>query len=727
MAQSQGSAQSDELAQLLRAYELLTATSDDQRVVAGALPKAWIHSEVEQMVALSDIPTAFFHTLRGKEVLLQEIHPDHGQLPETFDVEPLLKHGLPSSILINSNRLNKLEPSNNAQILTSVLLAGVQLYGNNGRGLDAIDQHLIVATLVRDCLGKAHRHSAWNPEQWLEVDLHFIREHLGESVAKHLHLLNEYLTVFDANLRNRGTLKHMQIAPEYANAIAAIATADLRLMARLAGEDGLSLLSAEQRQILKQQGVAIPLGDFPEKHFLERHYHRAKLALGLPGVDYAALIEPITHTLLYAVEDVLEAPDKRQRLIGRRGRAIHELHMNLPLMELYNATEHPNDVMTVHVAALEVTRHLDKGRRKSFNTMAGHAMHVGALMSQAMGEALEPSMAITAILHDVVEDGCLNVSGYNHSLQKLKQRFGGPVAAMVSEVTEAHCLENALLKAETTQAHHVLANPRQQYDVDRFTPMQLQASDHEQPFTITGILVKLLDTAVTYEEGVRHPDVMNGYWRHSGIRVYWSHKIRGTVVRPLVERLVRELKLAESDPYYSERMGSYSPGFLLGIRRAVTFYLDAADLYATMNLCLLSGEYSLTWEQLQTFRAKFFDDSLSSLAMGQWLKENLDEEALDANIASGFVPARDHVSVFPIGSSCASQRDDAIVLTYRKNALWRRNVRASLGLDGASRMSQRQQQMDEVVGLYLDSDLSNLRRAELLSLSFANKRAQTHR
>ena len=71
----------------------------------------------------------------------------------------------------------------------------------------------------------------------------------------------------------------------------------------------------------------------------------------------------MSHTLMLAVKEVLDDPDKRMQLVGRRGRAVHEVHNNLPLIESFDAAAWPNDLNTLHLAALEVTRHLDKCRR----------------------------------------------------------------------------------------------------------------------------------------------------------------------------------------------------------------------------------------------------------------------------------------------------------------------------------------------------------------------------
>jgi len=126
---------------------------------------------------------------------------------------------------------------------------------------------------------------------------------------------------------------------------------------------------------------------------------------------------------MMAVRDALDDPAKRERLSGRRGKAVHELHMNLPIMEYYVAADNPNSLETVHLASLEMMRSLEKGRRKSLSTMSAHAFRISAIAERVLGRALEPLIVTLALLHDVVEDGSLRVTGYGHSLRKIQFRF----------------------------------------------------------------------------------------------------------------------------------------------------------------------------------------------------------------------------------------------------------------------------------------------------------------
>jgi len=68
---------------LLRAYNLLVATRDDERAIVGRVSRNWLQSEREDWLRLSDIPTGVFSTVRGREILCEALMPDLDVNPET--------------------------------------------------------------------------------------------------------------------------------------------------------------------------------------------------------------------------------------------------------------------------------------------------------------------------------------------------------------------------------------------------------------------------------------------------------------------------------------------------------------------------------------------------------------------------------------------------------------------------------------------------------------------
>ena len=130
--------------------------------------------------------------------------------------------------------------------------------------------------------------------------------------------------------------------------------------------------------------------------------------------------------------------------------------------------------------------------------MIGHCLRIAAVCEAIFGDALEPSVATIGILHDVVEDGSRPIAGYDQSLNNIKNRFGGPLAAMVSELTDAESSVAAMEKAMATLRCETLILPQQQYNFDRFTEMPLQATATHEPYTLCGIITKLIDTCLLY-------------------------------------------------------------------------------------------------------------------------------------------------------------------------------------------------------------------------------------
>jgi len=115
---------------LLRAYNLLVATRDDERAIVGRVSREWLQSEREDWLALSDIAPGVFETVRGREILCEALMPDLDSNPESVGLESLLDQIPASEKLVSSNSLAKLEPAIAADILLGVILLGVQRFGN---------------------------------------------------------------------------------------------------------------------------------------------------------------------------------------------------------------------------------------------------------------------------------------------------------------------------------------------------------------------------------------------------------------------------------------------------------------------------------------------------------------------------------------------------------------------------------------------------------------------
>lgn len=667
--------QNGDLSKLLRAYNLLVATRDDERVIIGKISRNWLHSEREDLINLSEVSSGVLRTVRGREILCDVMMPDLDINTHRVNINSLLMQLQGCEKLISSNCLPKLEPAIAAELLLGAMLLGVSKYGNRRRGSVKLDHNLIVAAMIRETLGRVDRYSAVLPGKCRVVDIEALHELFGSAVVDHLQRLlacqQEFIQAFENNCTANLTLPR-----PYGTVIAAIQASQLRLVARAAGDNILANLSCDKQREMNQAGVSVK-GLFPERSMLELHYHRTEAALALNGVDYSALAEPLEQTLMIAVGDALEDSAKRGRLVGRRGKAVCDVHNNLPLVELFDAAENYNSLETVYLAALEMMQYLEKGRRKSACTMLGHSLRIASVAEHLLGPAMEPSYATIAILHDVVEDGSRPVAGYDQSLSNIKRRFGGPLAAMVAELTDAESSIAAHKKAEATLNCESLILAQQQYTCDRFTEMTLQPTATHEPYTLGGIITKIIDTAISEEEGIRDPDIMSGWWRHSGIRIYWSYHVRGRVVRPLLMKLAHEIECFQNDPESTELTAT----LVDGLRRVVSYSIESSDHYAVQNLAILADEYGLQRAERDQLIELFFDESIDQQSFtSQIVNEMLCEERLQQSINSGLVPSESYVTLYTKYPGRVPQPDHSTFLMYRNAALQRSEIARRLSL-----------------------------------------------
>ena len=115
------------------------------------------------------------------------------------------------------------------------------------------------------------------------------------------------------------------------------------------------------------------------------------------------------------------------------------------------------------------------------------------------------------------------------------------------------------------------------------------------------------------EEGLRDPDTMPSYWRHSAARIHWIQNRRGQIIDPLLERLLRELKESQIDPRkYKARPHHVSMVRLKAGLSLIEMVMGYLDLYATQNLALLAWEYNLPADQRLLLIDLFFDKNVDN-------------------------------------------------------------------------------------------------------------------
>jgi len=330
--------------------------------------------------------------------------------------------------------------------------------------------------------------------------------------------------------------------------------------------------------------------------------------------------------------------------------------------------------------------------------MLGHSLRIAAVAEKLFGELLEPSFAATAILHDVVEDGSRPIAGYDQSLNNIKRRFGGPLAAMVSELTDAESSIAAQQKAEATLLCDSLILPEQQYNFDRFTEMELQPTATHEPYTLGGIITKIIDTAISEEEGIRDPDVMSSWWKHSGIRIYWSYHVRGKVVRPLLVKLTQEIERFQLDRESATSV--LTEEMVERLRALIEFSINSSDRYAVQNLAIMAHEYGLSVGERERMISAFFNENIDRT---QFQSEIIDtllvEHRLKNNIRNGSVPAECYVAMYSKSSNAQPEPDADTFIKYRDAALQRARIAVRLGIDQAIE-SDFGEGLEAVVSLY---------------------------
>jgi len=696
---------SDNARKFIRARRLLAGTMDTHRAIFGKVSREWIRSEVEQKIRISEIP-------------LNMRHHDGVRLDQIISLIETRAAGETREPRINTNRLPKPESVVAAHILTGVILYGARMYGSGTpdphRGVlfKEIENDLIIAAMICDAMGKKDRYSALIPSEFKTVDDAYIESEFGDDVLKHVHRLLHHLDEFESAFK-RGEINQLAIPAPYANAIAAKKAGILRLTARAAGDGIFRKLNEAKLDELRRLGIYTDNlnKEFPERPFLEKDYEVAKAALSLPGVDKKTVRQPVEETLLRSVENVLNYGAPADQLIGRYGAAVHNFHMSLPIMEQYSPinrrtvdnesgesieVEGPFALGTLYVTSLEVTRYLHKARRKGIGTAVGHSFMVSAKLESLMDTEISVPIIAGADCHDVVEDGGLDVTGYDQTLDLFATRLGSPLAALVAEVTDSITKSDGPKKAATflRQAHILLAE--QVYNIGRLDELRMHATDPEMPYTLNGTFVKIADACVTQEEGIRDPDMLEGPWRHSGARLYWALYSKGFILQPMLQRLAIEIQLSQTDPFYYEKAGAVPKPLIQGLEKLLILAFNTADQYMMQNLCILATEYKLNTNQRRDLFRAFTNSSRDKKEFEALLNALLDDDRLDPEVRKkGFA------ATFRLKEDKSAERSLDKLLACRDAALWRQTTRQKLGLNPMAEKALR-----DVIELY-DSIVAN--------------------
>jgi len=206
--------------------------------------------------------------------------------------------------------------------------------------------------------------------------------------------------------------------------------------------------------------------------------------------------------------------------------------------------------------------------------------------------------------------------------------------------------------------------------------MTLRATATDEPYTLSGIITKLIDTAISQEEGLHDPDVMSGWWKHSGVRIYWSCHVRGKVTQPLLIKLVRELKRHKAGG------AALSPQTIEGLQRLVSYSIQSSDRYAVQNLAILADEYQLAKSEREMLINTFFDRQIKEEQFQSLVFEDLlRESGLQESIRQGRVPSACYVTLYSKDDNDNPKFDSSTFLAYRNAAMQRQDLLRELGLE----------------------------------------------
>jgi len=204
------------------------------------------------------------------------------------------------------------------------------------------------------------------------------------------------------------------------------------------------------------------------------------------------------------------------------------------------------------------------------------------------------------------------------------------------------------------------------------------------------------------EEGLRDPDTMPSYWRHSAARIHWIQKRRGEIINPLLERLLQEIKESQIDPRkYKARPHHVNVVRLRAGLSLIEMVMSYLDLYATQNLALLAWEYNLPPSQREILIDLFFDKNVNN---EQFVERGINPLLLDdqllESVQCGRIKSCGYNILFHEGATNSDERDESTLLTYRDAARRRQDIRRELQLDSAEKLNANALRSEQMLRLF---------------------------
>lgn len=698
-----------------RAITTLARSLEGQLAVIGPVSDSWLREETERKIAVKELKTggkADFLAPRlahrhidqlvsegdashyGLQTSAHEPIPqDNGFLVHVLDLPDKVRRQITlkgegglrietkeSDRLINSNIVPMLSPALRQHLVAGNLLTGANL-DEQGNLLPEEQRpfsvNLIAAAMISDVYGEQDAYSSLDDSKTQTIDDDYIRTNFNEDVLQHVHAIRLAQERFERSLQKGIDPATLDIPAEYQSVLAAKYAIRMQEAAKAASYGLLSAVSPLQRQELTDKGFPPRPSRETEKEILRAELARAQAAANLPGVS-RAIAWPLKATLLPAADDALgfDHPESWHELVGIGGRAFEALRLAMPINRFAAEKKGPdgqpvfeNNLYAVSRGVHEIANYHAHTRRKGRTSILQHVCLTLDNGSKALGGELRPVVAVPLLMHDLPEDGGLEVAGLNHSVSKVSRHFGQIVAQVVADLTDNDRIGHkaGFLKAEFTAASAPSSLTHARTFEDRSDiPRSLGETETSRAYSLTSAGPKIADLDASMTELIREPQAsIGGYLSGSGMRIGWIVGNKGFVETNLVGRYVAgfvkdydsKLSLPENQNAESQRAirdeilpsGHRQEDLAEGLRVFVANHLDTADQFAVQNLTILAYEFGL--DEMQ--RMELVDDFYGMDTEAFQEKYLLGEKAL-------FGPAR-----FQAGNPAAPSANYSAIYTPR--------------------------------------------------------------
>ncbi len=662
----------------------------------------------------------------GKYAPKIPMHPDlWNSLNKQF---PKLESGAPMDRRdkINTNILPKIGVAINESIQALALEYGTRLDKDNKyseANTAQMPDDLIVATMVFKTMNKPMKSVKLETGHDTIVSDPVISMRFGEGVLQELHELQDAMAVFDSAVRKKAgrnadpeAAKKLleKIEPKYASAIAAIKSAELKEAIRIKGFREFELIEqythidAEKDHAVitkalhaKLSALGLDSEDMAiaQTQLLAKSYREMETVLQMDGIA-PAIAAPITEIQMPVVKQVLTGKMKAQRMVGyegplgdKNGQALAMYHRKLPIMD-FNVKGNEDHPATLVKALMETSRYHHNTYRKGNNSIIGHLVQTASMGSRDLDVNLRPIVGTTLLMHDLAEDGGVDVAALDNSLKMIRDRFSPLIAELVGDLTDAadkkQSHDQGKTKGKLTRElkNFVFADKD-----DRWTNPEnpLTPTNPDRPYALTNAGPKIADRRATMLEMMNDPDCMSGYSAHSGWRIGWRLNSKGfvdDVVQHIVDQVQKFDTMENKEEFYLPTIKDVPTRVKMinGLRNSLNHEFKTDDLFAAQNLTILADEFGLKNEERKRLIEDFTNPAVSKEQFRATVDELLTEERIKAAVAVKATPGQDYSVMYKRAERNPDPkiinppiRTDENLQVYREKYLHRLQMREQIG------------------------------------------------